>query len=409
MIEAHDLGKCYRIYQRPHHRLLETLGLGRNYHRPFWSLRHVYLTVARGSTFGLIGANGAGKSTLLRLFSGITRPTEGRLSVQGSVASILEMGSGFHPDFTGRSNVYMNCALQGFTREETDRLLPEIVRFSELEDFIDQPIRTYSTGMQARLAFAVASSVDPDILIIDEALSVGDEHFRHKCLDRLNHFKAQGKTIILVSHDLASVRYFCTQVALMDKGSIRSVGAPDEVLDQYLKITHKAQSKPGERHDESLEQVRWGTGEIRFESVMLRNAASAPSVLFNTGERVTLEAGFRVEHPVEGAVFGFLLYRSDGTYVNGSNHFWHKQAMVYDGQQPGEGGAVHCTIQNLPLLPGKYYITLCCYNRLEGFPQAIDHWERAYPFEVSEREMGQHGLIALDTCWDIEKSTIRDR
>ena len=199
MIETSNVGKCYRRYRNPFHRIYELCGWGSEWHEKFWALKNVYLDINRGSSFGIIGPNGAGKSTLLKLLSGITQPTEGSLKVDGSVASILELGTGFHPEFSGRSNVYLNCALQGYTREETDNLLPRIIQFSELEDFIDQPVRTYSTGMYLRLAFAVATTVDPDVLIVDEALAVGDERFRNKCLDKMNEFKAAGKTILFVS------------------------------------------------------------------------------------------------------------------------------------------------------------------------------------------------------------------
>ncbi|MBZ0257852.1 ATP-binding cassette domain-containing protein, partial [bacterium] len=171
MIDVVNAGKHYRLYDRPIHRAVEAFGLRRKLHREFWALRNVYLSVEQGACFGVVGRNGAGKSTLLKLISGITQPTEGSVTVHGSVSSILELGAGFHPGFTGRDNVFLNCALQGFSRQEAERLLPEISEFAELGDFIDQQVRTYSTGMSLRLAFAVATSVDPDILIIDEALA----------------------------------------------------------------------------------------------------------------------------------------------------------------------------------------------------------------------------------------------
>lgn len=402
MIEIEDVGKCYRIYSRPGYRLLELAGWPRSLHREFWSLRHVYLSIPQGTTFGLIGPNGAGKSTLLRLLSGISKPTEGRLHVQGSLAAILEMGTGFHPEFSGRSNVYMNCALQGLTREETDAQIERIIDFAELEDFIDQPIRMYSTGMRLRLAFSVATSVNPDVLIIDEALSVGDEHFRQKCLTRLNEFKAEGKTIVIVSHDLATVRHFCSQVALLDGGAIRSAGAPDEVLDHYLAMVHRGQEHPGARPGEETEQLRWGSGEITFDSVEMRDESGLETRLFDTDQSAEIVMTYRVHRPVRDVVFGFLLYRSDGAYINGSNHYWHPQSKKMEFVETGRQGTLRCQIPRLPLLAGRYYITVCCYNQMEGFPQAVDHWERVLTFEVSEREMGQHGMISLDTEWDFE-------
>ncbi len=398
IIEAVQLGKCYRLYAHPFHRVREFLGWGNALHREFWALRDVYLNIGRGASFGIIGPNGAGKSTLLKLLSGISQPTAGTLRVNGSVASILELGTGFHPEFSGRNNIYLNCALQGRTREETTALLPGIVAFSELEDFIDQPVRTYSTGMYLRLAFAVATAVDPDVLIVDEALAVGDERFRNKCLDRMNDFHRQGKTILFVSHDLATVRHFCTQVALLDQGALVAVGRPDEVLDRYLEMSHRDKIPAGRAPAES---PRWGSGEIHVERVALQDAGGRPRAVFDTNEAVIIDAEFRVAAPVRGVVFGYQFFRSDGTYVNGTNHFWHARRMALDFDRPGLRGTVRCEIPRLPLLRGHYYLTLCCYNRFDGFPQPVDHWERAASFSISDRMTDQHGIFYMDSDWSV--------
>ena len=403
MIETSNVGKCYRRYRNPFHRVYEFCGWGGERHEKFWALKNVYLDVNRGSSFGIIGPNGAGKSTLLKLFSGITQPTEGHLRVDGSVASILELGTGFHPEFSGRSNVYLNCALQGYTREETDRLLPRIIAFSELEDFIDQPVRTYSTGMYLRLAFAVATTVDPDVLIVDEALAVGDERFRNKCLDKMNEFKAAGKTILFVSHDLATVRHFCSHVALLDKGRILARGAPDEVLDQYLEMTHRDQIQKSSAPGSESDAPRWGSGEIEIERILMKDGQGRGGALFDTHSSVTIEAEFRVQAPVRGVVFGYQFFRSDGAYVHGSNHFWHKEPAAHDFLKSGERGIARCVIPDLPLLPGQYYLTHCCYNNFDGFPKAIDHWERVINFTISQRLTDQHGIFAMDTDWSLER------
>ncbi len=401
MIEAIDVGKCYPVYRHPLHRVIEAVGLKKSLHWDFWALRNIYFTINRGSSFGIVGHNGAGKSTLLKMLSGITHPTEGAIQVGGSIASILELGTGFHHEFSGRNNIYLNCALQGYTREETDRLLPHILEFSELESFIDQPVRTYSTGMYLRLAFAVATAVDPDILIVDEALSVGDEHFRNKCLDRMNEFKAKGKTIVLVSHDLSTVRHFCSQVALLDQGKIIALGKPDEVLDHYLEMVHNQSSTQRPLLSPAYGQPRWGSHEIEVNEIMMYKENGTSSSLFDTGDRVVIDADFQVHAPVQGVVFGYQIYRSDGTYVHGSNHFWHLQKQAYDFLNPGESRRIRCVIPKLPLLPGQYYLTMCCYNQFDGFPQAVDHWERAYIFTISERMNDQHGIFAMDTEWSL--------
>jgi len=313
------------------------------------------------------------------------------------------LGTGFHPEFSGRSNVYLNCALQGYTREETNRLLPDIIDFSELEDFIDRPVREYSTGMYLRLAFAVATAVDPDVLIVDEALAVGDERFRNKCLDRMNQFKQQGKTVLFVSHDLATVRHFCTRVALLDHGKLLAAGAPDEVLDAYLDMVHQDKTPDDVRSGSESDSPRWGSGEIYVESIVMRGQDSKAADVFDTNDAVTVDAVFEVKAPIQGTVFGYQIFRSDGTYVHGSNHFWHHQKMAFDFERTGYRGSIRCTLPRLPLLTGQYYLTLCCYNRFDGFPQAVDHWERAYTFSVGERITDQHGIFAMESEWTLEE------
>lgn len=403
VIETFNLGKCYHIYSHPLNRVREFLWPWRLRHRPFWALRHVNLHIPRGASFGIIGQNGAGKSTLLKILSGISCPSEGGIQVRGTVASILELGSGFHPEFSGRNNVFLNCALQGLTRAQTEEILPEIIAFSELENFIDQPVRTYSTGMYLRLAFAVATAVDPEILIVDEALSVGDEYFRNKCLDRMNDFKNRGKTILLVSHDLTTVRHFCSQVALLDGGTLRAMGSPDAVLDRYLEMSHKDKVNHTARKTDSSGSPRWGSGEIEVKRIVIQDAEGIERTIFDTGEPVVIDAEFEVKSEVRGVVFGYQFFRADGTYVHGSNHFWHEQRMALDFGKAGECGRIRCRIPHLPLLRGQYYLTLCCYNAFDGFPQPVDHWERACNLTISERMTDQHGIFAMETQWSLSE------
>ncbi|MBD3267936.1 ATP-binding cassette domain-containing protein, partial [bacterium] len=394
-------GKCYRIYKNPLNRILETLPFAGTLHREFWAVKNLYLRIEQGSCFGIIGPNGAGKSTLLKLLSGISRPTEGTLHVEGTIASILELGTGFHPDFSGRSNVFLNCALQGYTREQTRGIMPQIIEFSELGDFIDLPVRMYSTGMYLRLAFAVATAVNPDILIVDEALAVGDEHFSNKCMNRMNEFKQQGKTILFVSHDLATIRHFCTQVALFDQGRLVASGTPDEVLHRYLDMIHKDKVTGRSVRVDASDSPRWGSGEVETLRIAMRDKNEQTTQIFDTNDRVIVDGIYRVNQAVKGVVFGYLIYRSDGAYVHGSNHYWHKNPKSYDFDSPGEEIHVRCVYPALPLLPGEYYITVTCYNQFEGFPQAVDHWERAFTFTISERFTDQHGMMYMDSEWEL--------
>src|SRR6266436_4714778 len=207
IIEACRISKCFRIYRRPSDHLLELLTLGkRRYHEPFWAVRDVDLSVDSGCCLGIIGENGSGKSTLLRMMAGVIRPTSGTMTVNGRVSALLELGAGFNPEFTGRENIYLNASILGFTDAQTRERIPSIEKFAEIGEFVDRPVKTYSSGMFVRLAFAVAIHMDPDILIVDEALSVGDLFFRQRCIRRIQQLKHQGVTIVFVSHDLESVR-----------------------------------------------------------------------------------------------------------------------------------------------------------------------------------------------------------
>ncbi len=236
-VEVRGLGKQYKIYPYPHERLLELFSLGRwKRHRSLWALRDIDLQVPWGSALGLVGENGAGKSTLLKILAGTTYPTVGSYRIQGNVASLLELGAGFHADFTGRENIYMNAAILGFSRKEVERKFEEIVEFSGLEAFIDSPIRTYSSGMVMRLGFSTAVSVDPDVLIIDEIFAVGDMEFQKKCVDKIWEFKRRGKTILFCSHSLYDVRQLCETVAWIKDGRIRLLGDSVTVTNEYAEF-----------------------------------------------------------------------------------------------------------------------------------------------------------------------------
>ena len=240
VITVRGVGKSYRRYPRPSHRLWEWVSGGRVVrHETFWALREVDFSVAEGESIGVIGLNGAGKSTLLKILTGTTRPTEGEVQVRGRTAALLELGLGFHPDFTGRQNAMMAGQLMGLATPQLAALMPEIEAFAEIGPYVDQPIRTYSTGMTVRLAFAVATATRPEILIIDEALSVGDAYFQHKCVQRIREFQAAGTTILFVSHDPVAVRTLCRRALLLDAGRLIQDGPSDLVLDYYNALIAK--------------------------------------------------------------------------------------------------------------------------------------------------------------------------
>lgn len=234
-ISAENLSKCYQIYDAPKDRLLQMLARGRKrFYREFWALDDVSLMVEKGETVGIIGRNGSGKSTLLQLICGTLMPTRGHVRGNGRIAALLELGSGFNPEFTGRENVYMNAAVLGLSSSEIDARFDEIIAFANIGDFIDQPTKIYSSGMLVRLAFAVSVGVEPDVLIIDEALSVGDASFQFKCLNRLEELTAKGTTLLFVSHDMTMVKRFCNRVIYLRQGRVVASGAPDEIAELYL-------------------------------------------------------------------------------------------------------------------------------------------------------------------------------
>ena len=402
-ITAENVSKAYRMYSKPIHRLWDLVTSGKRY-TEFWALRNVYLDIPRGSTVGIIGENGAGKSTLLKVLTGITSPTTGRVQTQGRIASLLELGAGFHPEFTGRENIQLNCSILGMSAEETAERFPKIVDFSELGDFIERPVKTYSSGMYVRLGFSVAASVDPDILFIDEALSVGDEHFRGKCINRLNQFREQGKTIVFVSHDMGAVKSMCQHVVLLDKGEVLEQGTAEKVADQYLKRAHaRGNERLSVQNRGTSSYPRWGSGEIEVTEVELVGADGAPTHVLHTDQPFTIRMHWRAQEECKAPVFGIGLYRSDGTYVNGSNHHWREQPLVIGPVSAGEEGTVEVSSARLQLLHGQYYLTTFLYDHSKPAPTPVDHREHVLTFEVLDVRRNQHGILSLPSRWRVER------
>jgi lipopolysaccharide transport system ATP-binding protein len=405
-IRARNLGKAYQMYDKPVHRLWDLILPGSKRYREFWALQSVYLDVPHGSTVGIIGENGAGKSTLLKLLTGITKPTTGEVSTNGRVASLLELGAGFHPEFSGRDNIFLNCSILGMSDEEITERFDSIVAFSELGDFIDRPVKTYSSGMYVRLGFSVAASVDPDVFIIDEALSVGDEHFKGKCTNRLNEFREQGRTIVFVSHDMGAVKSMCQHVILLHRGEVLEQGTTEKVADEYLKRAHeRGEERLSAVNRSESEYPRWGTGEIEVVETSLRNEAGEPTNVFDSGAPFRLLMRYRCHETVKNPVFGLGFYRSDGTYINGSNHHWRDRPIVFEEIPAGEEGEVELSFEKMPLLGGQYYLTTFLYDHSKAAPTAIDHQEHAVTFEVIDPRHHQHGLLYLPTRWTVTRGT----
>ncbi len=408
-IVAENLGKAYQMYRKPAHRLWDMILPGKKRYREFWAVKNVYLDIPNGSTVGIIGENGAGKSTLLKLLTGITQPTTGTVQVMGRVASLLELGAGFHPEFSGRENIHLNCSILGMSPEEIDERLQSIIDFSELGEFIERPVKTYSSGMYVRLGFSVAASVNPDIFIIDEALSVGDEHFKGKCTNRLNEFREQGKTIIFVSHDMGSVKSMCQRVVLMDQGEVLKQGSAEKVADEYLKRAHaRGNERLSVLNRGTSEYPRWGSGEIEIHRVVMSDGAGEQGHVFRTGEPFQLKLEYSCHEDVKNPVFGIGIYRSDGTYINGSNHQWRETPIDLGTLCKGDEGDVVMEFESMPLLQGQYYVTTFLYDHSKAAPTAIDHQEHALTFEVIDPRSHQHGMLYLPTRWTVNRSSGED-
>ena len=353
----------------------------------FTALGGVSFEVKKGSTFGVIGENGSGKSTLLKLLAGITKPTRGSLTVEGRISALIELGAGFHPEISGRENVFINGIMLGLTRREILDRFAEIVAFAELERFIDAPVKTYSSGMYARLGFAVAIHVDPEVLLIDEVLAVGDEAFTRKCLDKIGEFRRRGKTIVIVSHSLGLMERMCDEVLWLREGLKADEGDPKRVVDAYLiyvaggeeallksqeRSADEASTKAGAPAEPGAQEVqgaglyregRWGSREVEITSVRLLDARARERHVFVPGETLTLVLGVRALEPVTDFVFGLGLFTTDGVSVYGTN----THLEDHTPEQVSGDGEVRIVLEDLRLVEGTYLVDVAAHRR-DGTP-----------------------------------------
>ncbi len=385
-IRVSNLGKCYHIYDRPQDRLKQTLWRGRKqFFREFWALRDVSFEVRKGETIGIIGRNGSGKSTLLQLIVGTLTPSLGEVSVTGRIAALLELGSGFNPDFTGRENVYMNGAILGLSEEEIDRRFDEIAAFASIGDFIDQPVKTYSSGMMVRLAFAVSVCVEPDILIIDEALAVGDMAFQFKCMERLDQLAKSGTTLLFVSHDVNAVRAFCQRAIYLINGVIHAVGSASDMAELYLLDMRDEQKRASTGSSQvSLKPALGGENAIAFGTNQGRIAracfsgSNANQDLFSTGERISLEIELEFDRSVKNPAINIAVTDHRLIEVGGTNF----PIETYIDQ----GGYFRARLKAAFVADfnnGRYFITLRLEDRtseMHFFP--IDKQVAALSFQI---------------------------
>jgi lipopolysaccharide transport system ATP-binding protein len=413
-LRVEKVSKQYRVYARPGDRLKESLtrGLLRR-HEEFWALRDVDFEIEAGTTVGIVGPNGCGKSTLLQIISGTLAPTHGDVCHEGRIAALLELGAGFDPEFTGVENVYMNASLLGLTRRETDALFPAIERFAEIGQFLYQPVKTYSSGMYVRLAFAIAASVEPDILIIDEALAVGDAVFQHRCLRRLNELHEHGATVLFVSHDAAAVRALCSRAILLKAGSVIADGKPADVLNLYQKIIMEreqaydaesgALSSSESQSDESLAPVsfayRHGDGSAEILGAELTDANHARVEIVESGEPLTLRLKTRFKHDVDDPVIGFLIRNIHGIHAYGTNT--KEQQIEFGAVQKGEVLEVSFAF-DCWLGADQYTISLAVHSR-DG--QAYDWLDAALFLRVTSMTLTE-GIANLNASVTVRHGAV---
>lgn len=353
------------------------------------ALDRVNFKVKEGTTFGVIGENGSGKSTLLKIITGIAKPTSGSVSVKGKVSALIELGAGFHPEITGRENVFINGIMLGLSKKEIAKKFDEIVRFAQLEKFIDAPVKTYSSGMYMRLGFSIAINVNPDVLLIDEVLAVGDASFVPKCLDRIDDFRRRNKTILFVSHDLSTVEKICDQVLWLKEGKMQMIDEPKRAIDAYLQDIAEMQEEEFEYRQKAIEEEveeeegaeerregRWGKKEIEITKVGMRNLEGKEKHVFSPDEGMEIEMNVVAKSQIEDFVFGIGIFNSQGISCYGTNTNSEDFTPIsIEGK-----GKVICRIEKLNLINGTYYLDVATHKK-DGYP--YDYHRNMYTFMVS--------------------------
>lgn len=379
-IEVENLSKVYKLYDKPSDRLKEALSpVNKCYHKDFYALRDLNFKIKPGETVGFVGKNGSGKSTLLKLLTEVLTPTEGSLKINGKVSALLELGAGFNNEYTGMENIYLNGTIMGYSREEMDKRVDDIVKFADIGEYINQPVKTYSSGMFVRLAFAVAINVEPDILIVDEALAVGDVRFQLKCMDKFLEFKEKGITILYVSHDINSIKRFCTRAIWINEGHLEADGDVDLITDKYLDylkmLDAQSEEKDDAKDNTDNDIAKSGAeGERDLESTVeiaevvslkIMNSRGEETEEIEHGEKVSLTLTYYVnDTTIKNPVVGIALLRLDNLYVCGLNTLLDKVEV------PWEKGynSVTLTYDSFNLVGGGYYFDVAVYDQTASVP-----------------------------------------
>jgi ABC-2 type transport system ATP-binding protein len=392
-IVVEHVSKNFRLYRERNRYIKSAVLRGRRArYEEFWALDDVSFEVEHGATVGLIGSNGSGKSTMLKCLTGIYRPDKGRIATDGSVAALLELGAGFHPELSGRENIFLNAAILGMSKKEAERQFDSIVDFAGLDRFIDTPVKNYSSGMTVRLGFSIASHVEPDILLIDEVLSVGDQAFQRKSTDRIEQFRREGKTIVVVSHSLASIQQLCREVIWLEKGKIRQRGPAADVIANYTGESYDVHAQQDAEHRE-----RWGTGAAHITSLRLLDAAGNVSERMATNASAKVVVDITPAEKLQSPTVRLTITRADETVV------WSGTSQ--NSRPPlgnlSEQASLEITIERMPLLEGSYFLSAAITDATGA--TEFDHLRNWVKFEVHQEHFFEEGVLSLPASWALNK------
>ena len=387
-VSVDDVWKSFRLYHERNQYLKAAMIRGRRARfEEFWALKGVSFDVRYGETFGIIGSNGSGKSTMLKCLAGILFPEKGSVTSHGRLAALLELGAGFHPELTGVENIYLNGAILGMSKKEIGRRFDDIVSFAGLEQFIDTPVKNYSSGMTIRLGFAIAANVEPEILLIDEVLSVGDESFQRRCMEKIEQFRKEGRTIIFVSHGLAQVEQLCERAAWIEYGELKMVGNAVEVVQSYTGSSHDARVEPDEIG------ARWGSGEVQITSVTLLDQQRNAVQVVESGKPATIRIEYTAHTLVQDIVIGVSVHHLHGQLMVGTNT--RRRGVTIDRVQGSS--SIEFRVDHFPLLEGVYDLTANITDSTEVHP--YDFWDKRVRFEVDQSGIYDFGSVVTDGSW----------
>ena len=392
-IVVEHVSKNFRLYRERNRYIKSAVLRGRRArYEEFWALDDVSFEVEHGATVGLIGSNGSGKSTMLKCLTGIYRPDKGRIATDGSVAALLELGAGFHPELSGRENIFLNAAILGMSKKEAERQFDSIVDFAGLDRFIDTPVKNYSSGMTVRLGFSIASHVEPDILLIDEVLSVGDQAFQRKSTDRIEQFRREGKTIVVVSHSLASIQQLCKEVIWLEKGKIRQRGPAADVIANCTGESYEVHAQQDAEHRE-----RWGTGAAHITSLRLLDAAGNVSERMATNAPAKVVVDITPAEKLHSPTVRLTITRADDTVVWSGTSQNSRPPLG----QLGEQASLEIAIERMPLLEGSYFLSAAITDAT-GTTE-FDHLRNWVKFDVHQEHFFEEGVLSLPAAWTLKK------